>query len=47
MRIVLLGLQITLIQLAAVGAKGLFIVIGTLVATFGIPLAAGRALGVD
>lgn len=45
--IVLLGLQITLTQLAAVGAKGLFIVVGTLVATFGFTLAAGRALGVD
>lgn len=45
--IVLLGLQITLTQLAAVGAKGLFIVVGTLVATFGFTLAAGRMLGVD
>jgi len=45
--IVLLGFQITLTQLAAVGAKGLFIVIGTLVATFGFTLATGRALGVD
>ena len=45
--IVLLGLQITLIQLAAVGAKGLFIVAATLVATFAFTLAAGRALGVD
>lgn len=45
--IVLLGLQITLIQLAAVGAKGLFIVTATLVATFAFTLAAGRALGVD
>jgi uncharacterized integral membrane protein (TIGR00698 family) len=45
--IVLLGLQITLTQLAAVGAKGLFIVVGTLVAAFGFTLAAGRALGVD
>ena len=45
--IVLLGLQITLVQLAAVGAKGLFIVTATLVATFGFTLATGRALGVD
>lgn len=45
--IVLLGFQITLTQLAAVGAQGLFIVIGTLVATFGFTLAAGRVLGVD
>ncbi|WP_083636307.1 YeiH family protein [Bradyrhizobium sp. AS23.2] len=45
--IVLLGFQITLTQLAAVGAHGLFIVIGTLVATFGFTLAAGRVLGVD
>jgi len=45
--IVLLGLQITLTQLAAIGATGLFIVIGTLVATFGFTLAAGRTLGVD
>ena len=39
--------QITLTQLAAVGARGLFIVVGTLVATFAFTLAAGRALGVD
>ncbi|UPK32705.1 YeiH family protein [Bradyrhizobium sp. 186] len=45
--IVLLGFQITLTQLAAVGARGLFIVVGTLVATFAFTLAAGRALGVD
>ncbi|WP_165129377.1 YeiH family protein [Bradyrhizobium sp. 6(2017)] len=45
--IVLLGFQITLTQLAAVGAKGLFIVAGTLVATFVFTLAAGRALGVE
>jgi uncharacterized integral membrane protein (TIGR00698 family) len=45
--IVLLGLQITLTQLAAVGAMGLFIVTATLVATFAFTLAAGRALGVD
>lgn len=45
--IVLLGFQITLAQLAAVGAKGLLIVIGTLVATFAFTLAAGRVLGVD
>jgi uncharacterized integral membrane protein (TIGR00698 family) len=45
--IVLLGLQITLTQLAAVGATGLFIVTATLVATFGFTLATGRALGVD
>lgn len=45
--IVLLGFQITLTQLAAVGARGLLIVIGTLVATFAFTLATGRALGVD
>lgn len=45
--IVLLGFQITLTQLGAVGTKGLFIIIGTLVATFGFTLAAGRVLGVD
>jgi uncharacterized integral membrane protein (TIGR00698 family) len=45
--IVLLGFQITLAQLTSVGANGLFIVIGTLVATFGFTLATGRALGVD
>ncbi|WP_187435853.1 YeiH family protein [Bradyrhizobium hipponense] len=45
--IVLLGFQITLTQLAAVGAKGLLIVVGTLVATFAFTLATGRALGVD
>jgi uncharacterized integral membrane protein (TIGR00698 family) len=45
--IVLLGVQITLTQLAAVGVQGLFIVIGTLVATFGFTHAAGRVLGVD
>lgn len=45
--IVLLGFQITLTQLAAVGAKGLLIAIGTLVATFAFTLAAGRVLGVD
>ncbi|WP_454652726.1 YeiH family protein [Bradyrhizobium liaoningense] len=43
----LLGFQITLTQLAAVGSKGLFVVTGTLLATFGFTLAAGRALGVD
>jgi len=45
--IVLLGFQITLTQLAAVGAKGVFIVIGVLLATFGFTLATGRSLGVD
>lgn len=45
--IVLLGFQITLTQLAAVGAKGLLIVIVTLVATFAFTLAAGRVLRVD
>ncbi|MDA9469731.1 membrane protein [Bradyrhizobium sp. CCBAU 53415] len=45
--IVLLGFQITLTQLATVGTKGILIVAGTLVATFGFTLAAGRALGVE
>ncbi len=45
--IVLLGFQITLTQLTAVGAKGLFIVASTLVATFVFTLAAGRVLGVE
>ncbi|SEC70287.1 conserved hypothetical integral membrane protein [Bradyrhizobium erythrophlei] len=45
--IVLLGFQITLARLAAVGAMGLFVVTATLVATFAFTLAAGRLLGVD
>jgi uncharacterized integral membrane protein (TIGR00698 family) len=45
--IVLLGFQITLAQLASVGPKGILIVAGTLVATFGFTFAAGRALGVE
>ena len=45
--IVLLGFQITLTQLAAVGAKGLVIVAATLIATFAFTRAAGRVLGVD
>jgi uncharacterized integral membrane protein (TIGR00698 family) len=45
--IVLLGFQLTLAQVAAVGAKNLFIVASTLIATFLFTVGAGRALGVD
>jgi uncharacterized integral membrane protein (TIGR00698 family) len=45
--IVLLGFQLTLGQVAAVGPKGLLIVAVSLIATFGFTVWAGRALGVD
>lgn len=45
--IVLLGFQVTLGQLASIGAAGLAAVALTLVATFVFTIAAGRALGVE
>jgi uncharacterized integral membrane protein (TIGR00698 family) len=45
--IVLLGLQLTLGQVLAVGTAGLAIVVVTLSATFGFTLWLGRRLGVD
>ena len=45
--IVLLGLQLTLGQILAVGVGGLAIVMATLVATFLFTLAVGRAIGVE
>jgi uncharacterized integral membrane protein (TIGR00698 family) len=45
--IVLLGLQLTLGQVLAVGPAGLVIVVATLSATFGFTLWLGRRLGVD
>lgn len=45
--IVLLGLQLTLGQVADVGALGIALIALTLVATFVFTKAAGRALGVD
>lgn len=45
--IVLLGLQLTLGQVAAVGAAGIGVIAATLVATFVFTKWAGRALGVE
>jgi uncharacterized integral membrane protein (TIGR00698 family) len=45
--IVLLGLQLTVGQVLAVGGAGLAIVVATLAATFGFTLWLGRRLGVD
>lgn len=45
--IVLLGLQLTLAQVAAVGALGVFLIALTLVATFAFTVRLGRVLGVD
>jgi uncharacterized integral membrane protein (TIGR00698 family) len=45
--IVLLGFQLTLVQIASVGAPGLLIVATTLVATFVVTTLLGRMLGVD
>jgi len=45
--IVLLGLQLTASQVAAVGATGLAVIAATLVATFVFTVRLGRALGVD
>lgn len=45
--IVLLGLQLTLQNLAQLGGSGLALVVGSLLATFLATLAAGRLLGVE
>ncbi|WP_454622279.1 YeiH family protein [Bradyrhizobium cenepequi] len=45
--IVLLGFQLTLAEVADLGAKGMLVVAGTLIATFAFTVAAGRMLGVD
>src|SRR6201987_1784740 len=45
--IVLLGFQLTLTQIAAVGTTGLLIAATTLIATFVFTVGAGRVLGVD
>jgi uncharacterized integral membrane protein (TIGR00698 family) len=45
--IVLLGFQLTLTQVASVGARGLLVVAATLAATFLFTVGAGRLLGVD
>lgn len=45
--IVLLGLQLTLAQVAAVGATGIAVIAVTLAATFVFTKAAGRVLGVE
>jgi uncharacterized integral membrane protein (TIGR00698 family) len=45
--IILLGFQLTVAQVAAVGHRGLLIVAISLIATFGFTVWAGRALGVD
>jgi uncharacterized integral membrane protein (TIGR00698 family) len=45
--IVLLGLQLTLVQLVAVGGRGLGIIAATLLASFAFATWAGRRLGVD
>ncbi|WP_454634139.1 YeiH family protein [Bradyrhizobium cenepequi] len=45
--IVLLGCQLTLAEVADLGAKGLLVVAGALIATFVFTVAAGRVLGVD
>jgi uncharacterized integral membrane protein (TIGR00698 family) len=45
--IVLLGFQLTVAQIAAVGPRGLLIVAISLAGTFGFTVWAGRALGVD
>lgn len=45
--IILLGLQLSLTQVAQVGARGLLVVVTTLVATFLFTQWAGRQLGVD
>ena len=45
--IVLLGFQLTLTEIAAVGARGLLIVVIAVVATFTFTVWVGRALGVD
>lgn len=45
--IVLLGLQLTLTQLVAVGGRGIGIIVATLLASFAFATWAGRRLGVD
>lgn len=45
--IVLLGMQLTLAQVLAVGGGGLAVVVATTVATFLFTLAAGRVIGVE
>lgn len=45
--IVLLGLQLTLVQVVEVGAVGLLILVLAVAGTFAFTLAVGRALGVD
>jgi uncharacterized integral membrane protein (TIGR00698 family) len=45
--IILLGVQLTLMQVAEVGARGVSIIVATLIATFLFTVWAGRALGVD
>lgn len=45
--IVLLGLQLTLTQVASVGGSGLLVIAATLAATFLFTIGAGRLLGVD
>lgn len=47
MAIVLLGLQLTLMQVVAVGALGIAVIAAALVATFLFTKAAGRVLGVE
>ncbi len=45
--IILLGLQLTTQQVVAVGGTGMAIIVGTLLATFLVTKALGRAFGVD
>jgi uncharacterized integral membrane protein (TIGR00698 family) len=45
--IILLGLQLTAVQVVAVGGTGIAIIVATLVATFTLTKATGRMLGVE
>jgi uncharacterized integral membrane protein (TIGR00698 family) len=45
--IVLLGLQLTVGQVASIGASGVFILVSSVAATFLFAVRAGRAIGVD
>ncbi len=45
--IILLGFQLTLMQVAEVGTRGVSIIVATLIATFLFTIWAGRALGVE
>jgi uncharacterized integral membrane protein (TIGR00698 family) len=45
--IILLGLQLTVAQIMAVGASGVVVIVTTLVATFAFTTWAGRLMGVD